>query len=95
MRAYFSMPSREFIAQLRDVAIATKASPLFIGQIDQLGEVEGLKAELEKVGEELTAMEESRDHWREEARVFEERNQKLEEWVLDLKAELASAESED
>ena len=38
MRAYTSMPTYEFVEMLRAVAIAAKASPLVIDQIDALSD---------------------------------------------------------
>jgi hypothetical protein len=36
MRAYSNMPTSEFVAQIRDIAINAKASPLVIDQIDAI-----------------------------------------------------------
>ena len=36
MRAYSNMPTHEFVAQIRDIAINAKASPLVIDQIDAI-----------------------------------------------------------
>lgn len=38
MRAYSNMPTHEFVAQLRDIAIKAGARPLVIDQIDALAD---------------------------------------------------------
>ena len=66
MKAYSAMPSSEFIGLLRDAAINSKAPPAVIDQIDSLGSVQDLEAELEKISGELVSMEQDRDDLREE-----------------------------
>ncbi len=60
MRAYSNMPAAEFVDQLRDIAIGAKARPAVIDMIDSI-DVSDKDAEIEKINEELTAMEDNRN----------------------------------
>ena len=66
IRAYYSMPSIDFIAELRDAAIRSKASPLVIDQIDSLGDIDSLESEVEAAQTKADEMESDRDDLRNE-----------------------------
>ena len=51
MRAYTSMPTSEFVSQLREIACNAKASPLVIDQLDQITDAPD-EAELEEINAE-------------------------------------------
>lgn len=63
MKAYSSMSSEEFIFQLREAAIKSKAAPLIIDQIDRLKgdeenrRIEELEQEVETLEETVRALE--------------------------------------
>lgn len=66
MRVFSNTPSADFIARLRQAAITAKLGPLVIDQIDQLGDVDDLNAQLEAAQDGLGEMTEDRDALREE-----------------------------
>mgnify|MGYP001592752344 CR=1 FL=1 len=54
MQVYYSMSNSEFIAHLRDGAIAAKLPPLVIDAIDKLDdEIIDLRAQIETLQEQL------------------------------------------
>ena len=53
MRVYSSTSDTDFIAMLRERAIATNASPLVIDKLDAMLGTEDLQAEIEKLGATL------------------------------------------
>jgi len=93
MRVYSAMPSEEFIAQLRDVAIAAKAGPLFLDQIDQLRGVDEDSEEIEEINGELLATQNDRDEWKEQALELKEKLAETEAKLSDAEEEISELEA--
>jgi hypothetical protein len=59
MRAYTSMPTNEFVAQLRGIAISAKASPLIIDQLDAIVDAPSEDEINERINEAVEEAEKS------------------------------------